>query len=147
MELILIKETLEENDELLKNPVCFEIVHMTIEFYKKVGFLPPWVGYFARQNNDLVGSAGFKGPPIKGRVEIAYGTFEEYRKRGIGTAICKLLIDVSLKKDPSIKITARTISEENFSTRVLQNNNFRLIGTVMDPEDGEVWEWLYAVED
>jgi RimJ/RimL family protein N-acetyltransferase len=147
MELILIKETLEENDELLKNPVCFEIVTMTIEFYKKVGFLPPWVGYFARQNNDLVGSAGFKGPPIKGRVEIAYGTFEEYRKRGIGTAICKLLIDFSLKKDPSIKITARTISEENFSTRVLQNNNFRLLGTVMDPEDGEVWEWLYAGED
>ncbi len=79
--------------------------------------------------------------------EFAYGTFEEYRKRGIGTAICKLLVDVSLKKDPSIKITARTISEENFSTRVLQNNNFRLLGTVMDPEDGEVWEWLYAGED
>jgi RimJ/RimL family protein N-acetyltransferase len=94
-----------------------------------------------------VGSAGFKGPPIKGRVEIAYGTFEEYRMCGIGTAICKLLVDVSLKKDPSIKITARTISEENFSTRVLQNNNFRLLGTVMDPEDGEVWEWLYAAED
>lgn len=142
MELMIIKEFPEENEELLKNPVCAETLPMTTEFYKKAGFVPPWVGYYAVHNGNIIGSAGFKGPPVKGKVEIAYSTFEEYRSLGLGTEICKLLVNISLKTDPTIKITARTISEENFSTRILQKNNFKLLGTVMDPEDGEVWEWL-----
>jgi hypothetical protein len=36
--------------------------------------------------------------------------------------------------------------EENFSTKILRKNNFTLIGTVIDPEDGEVWEWIYVPE-
>ena len=143
MELIPIKESLDENKEFISNPLCQESLTMSIDFYKKVGFVPPWIGYYAKQNGDLVGSAGFKGQPINGTIEIAYGTFEKYRKQGIGTAICKLLVDLSLKTDPTVKITARTLPEENFSTRILKKNNFKFIGTVIDPEDGEVWEWLY----
>lgn len=140
MQLIPIKETIEENKELSNNPICSEILPMTIEFYKRVGFVPPWIGYFAQDNGNVVGSAGFKGPPMNGTVEIAYGTFEAYKNKGMGTAICKLLVGISLKADPAIKITARTISEDNFSTKILQNNNFKLLGTVMDLEDGEVFE-------
>ncbi len=147
MQLIPIKETIEQNKDLSQNPICSEILPITIEFYKRVGFEPPWIGYFVQDNGCLVGSAGFKGPPIHGTVEIAYATFEGHRNKGIGTKVCKLLVAASMNAEPEIKITARTISEENFSTRVLQNNNFRLLGTVMDPEDGEVWEWLYAGED
>jgi RimJ/RimL family protein N-acetyltransferase len=91
----------------------------------------------------LVGSAGFKGPPINGAVEIAYVTFEKYRKQGIGAAICKAIIDLSLKTDPFIKIRARTLPEKNFSNRILEKNNFEFIGTVNDPEDGDVWEWEF----
>ena len=143
MELIPIKESLDENKEFISNPLCQESLTMSIDFYKKVGFVPPWIGYYAKQNGDLVGSAGFKGQPINGTIEIAYGTFEKYRKQGIGTAICKLLVDLSLKTDPTVKITARTLPEENFSTRILKKNNFICIGTVNDPEDGEVWEWVF----
>lgn len=143
IELIPINEKREENEELLNNPLCREIIYMTIDFHKKVGFAPPWIGYLAKQNDDLVGSAGFKGPPINGTVEIAYGTFEQYRKQGIGTAICRALVDLALKTNPFIKITVRTISEENFSARILEKNNFTCIGTVNDPEDGEVWEWVF----
>ena len=142
MELIPVKERLEENEEFTSNPLCQESIHMTIDFYKKVGFVQPWIGYYVKQNGALVGAAGFKGQPINGTVEIAYGTFEKYRKQGIGTAICKQLVDLSLKTDPSIKITARTLPEKNFSTRILEKNNFIFIGTVNDPEDGEVWEWV-----
>jgi ribosomal-protein-alanine N-acetyltransferase len=142
MELIPIKETPEENKIFINDPLCHESLHMTIEFYKKVGFVPPWIGYYAKQNGDLVGCAAFKGKPVDGTIEIAYGTFEQYRKQGIGTAICKQLIDLSLKTDPSIKITARTLPEENFSTRILKKNNFIFSGIVHDPEDGEVWEWV-----
>jgi RimJ/RimL family protein N-acetyltransferase len=142
VELIPIKERLDENEEFIINPLCQESIYMTIEFYKKVGFAPPWISYYAKQNGDLVGAAAFKGRPINGTIEIAYGVFEKYRKQGIGTAICKQLVDLSLKTDPSIKITARTLPEENFSTRILEKNNFVFIGTVNDPEDGEVWEWV-----
>lgn len=143
MELIPIKESLGENNEFISNPLCQESIYMTIGFYKKVGYVQPWIGYYAKQKGDLVGAAGFKGPPVNGTVEIAYGTFEKYRKQGIGTAICKQLVEMSLKTDPSIKITARTLPEKNFSTRILEKNNFIFNGIVNDPEDGEVWEWVF----
>ena len=143
MELIPIKERLEENEEFTSNPLCQESIYMSVDFYKKVGFVPPWICYYVRQNDDLVGAAAFKGQPINGTVEIAYGTFEKYRKQGIGTLICKQLVDLSLTTDPSIRVTARTLPEQNFSTRVLEKNNFIFVGTVNDPEDGEVWEWLF----
>lgn len=143
MELIPIKETTGENEEFINNPSCYEATCMTIDFYKRVGFIRPWIGYFARQNDELVGAAGFKGRPINGMIEIAYGTFEKYQKQGIGTEICKQLVELSLKTDPSVKITARTLPEKNFSTRILEKNNFAFNGTVNDPDDGEVWEWIF----
>lgn len=143
MELIPIKESFEENEEFTGDPLYKEVIEMTISFHKKVGFVPPWIGYLVKQNGDLVGSAGFKGSPQNGTVEIAYGTFEKYRNQGFGTAICKHLVDLSLKTDPSIKITARTILADNFSAKILSKNNFTCAGTINDPEDGEVWEWVF----
>lgn len=143
MELIPIKEKLEENEAFANNPLCREILSMTIEFYKRVGFTPPWIGYFAKENGKLVGSAGFKGAPVNDTVEIAYGTFEQFRKQGIGAEICKQLVFLSLKTDASLKITARTLPQQNFSTKILEKNNFQCIGVVSDPEDGEVWEWVF----
>lgn len=133
----------EKNSEFIDNPLCREILFMTLDFYKITGFVPPWIGYFVRENGDLVGSGAFKGQPINGIVEIAYGTFEKYRNQGIGAAICNALVNLSLQTDPTVKIRARTLPEKNFSTRILQKNNFHLLGTVIDLEDGEVWEWEY----
>ena len=143
MQLLPIKQQPEENKQFASDPTRRLIVNMTIDLYKKVGFVEPWIGYFVEQDSDMVGSGGFKGPPVNGVVELAYGTDEKFRNRGIGTQICKLLVDLSLKTDPLIKITARTFSEHNYSTSILQKNKFICIGTVNDPEDGEVWEWLF----
>ena len=143
MKFLLIKERLEENKEFVNNPLCRETIYMTIDFYKKIGFAPPWICYYAEQNGELVGSAGFKGKPINNTVEIAYGAFEKYRNKGIATEICRQLVELSLKTDPSVKITARTLPEKNFSTRILEKNHFVFTGVINDPEDGEVWEWEY----
>jgi ribosomal-protein-alanine N-acetyltransferase len=143
MELLPIQETLDQNEQFVNNPYCRETLHMTIDFYKKVGFTPPWIGYYVAQEGNIVGSAGFKGKPLNNTIEIAYGTLENYRNQGIGTEICKLLVDLSLRTDPAIRITARTLPTKNFSTRILEKNSFEFIGTVEDPEDGEVWEWVY----
>ena len=143
MELLPIKETPGENEELINHPLSQESVIMTIGFYKKVGFVQPWIGYIAKQDGEMVGAAGFKGQPINGTIEIAYGTFEDYQKKGIGTEICRQLVELSLRTDPTIKITARTLPEKNYSTRILEKNNFYFNGTVNDPEDGDVWEWVF----
>jgi len=145
MHFLPIKQRLEDNKQFTTDSLGRLTVEMTIDFYKKVGFVEPWIGYYVELDGDLVGSAGFKGPPVNGIVELAYGTDEKYRNMGIGTKICMLLVDLSLKTDPLIKITANTFSKYNYSTRILQKNKFICIGTVNDPEDGEVWEWLFSI--
>jgi ribosomal-protein-alanine N-acetyltransferase len=146
MKLIPIKKELEDNQEFVNNPLCRDTLVMIIDFYKRVGFVPPWICYYVELDGQLVGSAGIKGPPINGQIEIAYGTMEPYQHQGIGTKICRALVELSLKTDPSIKITARTVPENTYSTKVLINNNFVCLGIVNDPEDGDVWEWLYQVQ-
>ena len=143
MRLLPIHKTLEENPDFANNPLCVESLGMCIEFYKRVGFDPPWICYYAEENGELVGNAAFKGKPINNTVEISYGTMEAHRQKGVGTRICKQLVELSLAKDPSVRITARTLPEKNYSTRILEKNNFVLLGFVTDPEDGEVWEWEY----
>ncbi len=134
-----INETL--NSGFLNSPECLEILNVYSEFYKKVGFNPPWIGYFISRENEIVGVCGFKGKPSDNKVEIAYGTFKKYEGLGIGTEICKQIILLSLKSDSKIKITARTLPENNASTKILKKNNFVFSGMVHDKEDGDVWEW------
>ena len=143
MDLIPISEHIEDNKEFTDNPLCQETIYMTIDFFKRVGYKKPWISYYAMKNGGLVGCGAFKGAPQNGTVEIAYGTFESSRQKGIGTEICKLLVDLSLKTDPSVTITARTLPQKKFSTRILEKNGFIFSGTVNDPEDGDVWEWVY----
>ena len=143
MTLLPIKQTLEENEAFANNPLCKESLAMCIDFYKRVGFTPPWICYYVEENDELVGSAAFKEQPIYNTVEISYGTMENHRQKGIGTRICKQLVELSLATDPSVRITARTLPEKNYSTRILERNNFILLGFLTDPEDGEVWEWEY----
>ena len=77
MKLLPVKEKIEENTAFIDNPICKESLIQTIEFFKIVGFTPPWIGYYASQDENLVGACAFKGKPINGSVEIAYGTFKK----------------------------------------------------------------------
>ena len=53
------------------------------------------------------------------------------------------LVELAIKTDPIVKITARTLENDGYSAKILIKNHFTAIGTVIDPEDGEVWEWVY----
>jgi RimJ/RimL family protein N-acetyltransferase len=144
LQLIPINQTIEENQEFIKIEDGREGLYITIEYYKTIGFNPPWIGYYAKINDIMVGSAGYKGQPVNNKIEIAYGTFPNFRQQGIGTEICKELVVLALKTNPSIIITARTLPENNYSTKILEKNNFKLAGTVWDKDDGNVWEWVYS---
>jgi hypothetical protein len=48
--------------------------------------------------------------------------------------------------DAEVIATAQTLPRESASTAILKKLGFVLIGTVNDPEDGEVWEWQIGGE-
>ena len=143
MELVPVKEHLEENKVFTDDPACRDSVAMLVDFYKRIGFNPPWICYCAQLEGQLVGCAGYKGKPVDNRIEIAYGVFPEYMNKGIGTRIAKTLVDLARETERSLTITARTLAEESFSTRILRKNHFKFTGAVVDEEDGELWEWKY----
>lgn len=144
MEFLPIRQFMNENPEFAANPDCSETLQMSVDYYSVIGYNPPWICYYAKRDGKLVGSAGYKGAPVSNKIEIAYGTFEAERGRGIGAEICRQLVKLALQTNPQLIITARTLPEHNFSTRILQKNNFHLLGPVWDKDDGEVWEWKYA---
>ena len=143
MILLPIKEHLHQNPEFTGHPACQDSLEMCIDFYKRAGFNPPWICYYVQIDDALVAAAAFKGKPTNNKVEIAYGTFPNYQNQGIGTRIAETLVKLSLKTNPSIRITAQTLKEENYSVRILRKNNFKLTGTAIGEDEGEVWEWEY----
>ena len=111
------------------------------EYYLKIGFNLPWVGYFVTRENQIVGTCGFTGKPIEGKVEIAYWTFKEFEKQGIASFSCKELIQISQQTDPTIIVTAKTAPEYGASTKILQNNGLIFTKIVQDEEIGDAWLW------
>jgi ribosomal-protein-alanine N-acetyltransferase len=117
------------------------------QLYMTAGFVPPWLGYLAQENDICVGSCGFKGPPVNRRVEIAYFTFPGHEGRGLATQMARALLRIASETDAGVIATAQTLPRESASTAILTKLGFVLIATVNHPEDGEVWEWHVAVEN
>jgi ribosomal-protein-alanine N-acetyltransferase len=144
MELLPIHIDELKNQRFRKYPECVEVLDIYPGYYQMIGFNEPWIGYFVSLDGEIfVGAGGFKGKPIDGKVEIAYATFESHRRKGIGTQICHELVKLVLATNPSLRITARTLKDGTASMKILEKNGFTCLGTVIDPEDGEVLEWQY----
>lgn len=132
------------NSKFSKNSECEEVLSVYPDYYKRVGYNKPWIGYFATiDGNEIIGYGGYKGMPREGKLEIAYGTFKKHVGQGNGIEICRQLVLLALQTDPSIRITARTLMENSASTSILIRNDFECMGIVNDEEDGEVWEWEF----
>lgn len=135
------------NSAYLDKSQHYEIIEAFITTYVEFGFVAPWIGYFVFDDeHNIVGCGGFKGKPTYGTVEIAYGTLDGYEGQGIATHICAELIQIALKSDPMLTIRARTLPKPGASTRILEKTGFRLIGNVVDKDDGNVWEWEFDKE-
>lgn len=110
-------------------------------FYKVVGFQPPWIGYVAVHDGAPVGMGAFKGAPHDNRVEIAYFTLPEREGQGIATATARELIRIARQTQPTVDIVAQTLPVPNASNTLLKKLGFTFQGSVIHPDDGEVWEW------
>lgn len=140
--LLPIEADETKNATFWANPECVPILKVYPDYYKKIGFHKPWIGYFASiDDNELVGAGGYKGAPREGKIEIAYGTFKNYEGQGIGTAICRQLVLLALQTNANVRITARTLQDGLASMAILKKNGFTCLGIVSDEDDGDVYEW------
>lgn len=121
---------------------CQQLIKMWEEYYPTIGFHLPWIGYFIMQDNQVVGSGAFTGKPSNNKVEVSYWTFKKNEGKGIATWACKELIAIAHSIDATITVIAKTASENNASTKILERNGFVFSGVVQDHEIGDAWEWI-----
>jgi [ribosomal protein S5]-alanine N-acetyltransferase len=143
MELRAIERNENKDIKLYESAECQRLIDTMNEYYLEIGFKLPWIGYFAIKNNQVVGTGGFTGEPVNGKVEIAYWTFKQFENQGVASFVCKSLIDLAKNSFPAVIITAKTAPEYNASTKILQKNGFVLEEIVEDHEIGEAWLWKH----
>ncbi|MCB9232005.1 MAG: GNAT family N-acetyltransferase [Bacteroidia bacterium] len=141
MHLLAITLTEDRSDPLFASPGAMQLFEIYAEYYPQVGYQPPWTGYFIIHHHEVVGSCGFTGPPLDGRVELAYWTFQPHEGKGIASFACRELVQIAQKSDPQLLITAKTAPEHNASTQILQKNGFAFARIVQDHEIGDAWLW------
>lgn len=130
-------------DEAYSSSDCQQLLQMYDDFYPKIGFNTPWIGYFVVRQDKIVGSCSFVGQPQNGKVEVSYWTFKEFEGQGIASFACKELVSIAYQTDPNVTITAKTAPEKNASTKILENNNFVFTEIVQDDEIGDAWLWTH----
>ncbi|MCB9098614.1 MAG: GNAT family N-acetyltransferase [Anaerolineales bacterium] len=145
MKLIAISVSGEPSEPVINLPDAAREVGVAYQsLYEVAGYQSPWLGYFAIVDGGCIGTCGFKSPPENNRVEIAYFTFPDYEGKGVATQMAKALVTIAVDADPHIEVAAQTLPVDSASTTILRKLGFENAGTVIHPEDGEVWEWRYA---
>jgi len=95
-----------------------------------------------KEENKIVGDLCFQGEPnIDGEIEIGYGTYFEFRRKGYMTeAVGKML--KWAKMQPEVwKVLASTEKNNISSQRILESNNFTKIG-----ESNNIINWEFKVK-
>lgn len=105
----------------------------------------PWSLSFTaveRPSGATVGGCAFKGPPdANGVVELAYGIDPPYRGRGYATEAAAALVKFAFASGRVKVVRAHAKPENEPSARVLRKCGFRLVGEVVEPDDGLVCRW------
>ncbi|MCB0834264.1 MAG: GNAT family N-acetyltransferase [Bacteroidetes bacterium] len=117
-------------------------------FYKwfhELGPENPWGSYFIvhRMDKELIGTGGYKGNPTEDAiVEIGYEIRKSYRNLGLATETVSILVNMAFSNPGIRAVCAHTLAADNASASVLKKNGFTAVGTVTDPQDGEVCRWI-----
>jgi [ribosomal protein S5]-alanine N-acetyltransferase len=105
---------------------------------------PGFGSWYVIGGGQLVGTAGYKGPPDEaGTVEIGYSIIEAAQRRGYASGAVRLLVARAFR-DPRVSaVRAETLPVLLGSQAVLNRCGFALVGRREDPEDGEIL--MYAI--
>ncbi|MCA1678608.1 MAG: GNAT family N-acetyltransferase [Actinobacteria bacterium] len=85
-----------------------------------------WLHYIvsrAAPRLTLVGTAGYKGPPVGGIVEIGYSIVSSRRRQGLATEACKLLVESAWERGAET-VVADTVPHLKPSIGVLRKLGF-----------------------
>jgi ribosomal-protein-alanine N-acetyltransferase len=100
-----------------------------------VGF-GPWI-LIARDENVVVGSAGFVGKPKDGSIELGFGVHAAYRNRGYASEAARALVDWGLGRRDVERVVATCDRDNLASARVLEKVGMARVGDA----DGQLrWE-------
>ena len=81
-----------------------------------------------REPRELVGSAGFKGLPKDGTVEIGYSILEAHQRKGYGTEASRALVHWAFQHPEVETVIAHTLPELRPSIRVMENCGMSFAG-------------------
>ena len=137
-EVLAWVETLPAADRAEVSPLWIERVRATTPG-------DPWaLSYIVKERATgmVVGACAFKGPPdADGIVEVAYGIDEPVRRRGFATEATAALVKFAFDSGRVNLVRAHTKPDNQASARVLAKCGFRMVGEVIDAEDGLVGRW------
>lgn len=100
------------------------------------------------KDNALIGLGGYKGKADEsGMVEIGYAIIPAYRGKGLAIEAAQGLVVHAFSHAHIKRVDAHTLAEHNASTRVLEKVGMKNVGTIHDPDDGEIWHWSLSKEN
>jgi [ribosomal protein S5]-alanine N-acetyltransferase len=96
----------------------------------------------SKEENKMVGDLCFLGEPnTEGEVEIGYGTYEEFRKRGFMTEAVAGIIKWA-EKQPNIRVIIASTEKSNIdSYSILERNNF-----IKSGETETLYNWKLKID-
>lgn len=93
-------------------------------------------------SGSAVGSGGFKGDPVEGRVELGYGVAQPHRGCGFAREGVCHLVRFAFEQAEIAEVAAETAVGNVPSRRVLQRAGFVHAGPRDTYEDGAVDRWV-----
>jgi [ribosomal protein S5]-alanine N-acetyltransferase len=95
-----------------------------------------------KEEKRMVGDLCFQGEPnIDGEIEIGYGTYFEFRRKGYMTEAVGEMLKWAKTQTKVLKVLASTEKNNISSQRILTNNNFSKIG-----ESDNIINWEIKVK-
>jgi RimJ/RimL family protein N-acetyltransferase len=76
----------------------------------------------------LVGTGGYKGPPLDGTVEIGYSVVSDQQRRGYATEAVNGLVRHAFRSPEVARVIAHTLPDLVASIGVLKKTGFRFVG-------------------
>jgi [ribosomal protein S5]-alanine N-acetyltransferase len=108
-------------------PIGGEHDHDAVTFFRTTMLSDPtttgWLAYYVVRDDELVGSAGFFGPPNDGLVEIGYSVCLGVRRQRIATQAVRVLIEQAQSAQVA-RMQAHVRPDNGPSIRVLASCGF-----------------------
>lgn len=96
-------------------------------------------------SGQCVGGCTFKGVPVDGEVEIAYGVAQSARGRGVATAAVARLVQLAATSGLVTQVVAEILPSNIASAKVVSRLGFIDQGSFVDTDGETVTRWMHRI--